>query len=136
MELDLIKESESPLMERKRVSFMIEFGGKCTPNILEFRDAVAAKLKVKSELVSIRHVYQRYGFARAKVIAHIYEKRETLLKLEKMKKAEKKAIEGVKKVAEEKAKVAEEAKKAAEEAKKVEAESKEVAEDGKEASKE
>jgi ribosomal protein S24E len=133
MELDLIKENESPLMERKRVSFMVEFGGKCTPNILEFRDAVAAKLKVKSDLVSIRHVYQRYGFARAKVIAHIYKTRETLVKLEKMKKAEKKEVEAAKKAAEEKVKAAAEAKKAAEEAKKAKVVE---AEDGKEASKE
>lgn len=131
----MIKESASPLMERKRVSFMVEFGGKATPNILEFRDAVAVKLKVKPELVSIRHVYQRYGFARAKVIAHIYETREALLKQEKMKKAEKKAIEAAKKEAEEKAKAEAEAKKAAEEAKKAEAEAKE-AENGKEASEE
>ena len=112
---------------------MVEFGGKSTPNILEFRDAVAAKLKVKSDLVSIRHVYQRYGFARAKVIAHIYQKRESLLRLEKMKKAEKKEVEAAKKAAEEKAKAEAEAKKAAEEAKKAEAVE---AENGKEESKE
>ena len=86
-------------------------------------------MKVKPELVAIKHVYQRYGASKAKVIAHIYQTRKELLHLEKLKKGEKKAIEAAKKEAEEKAKAEAEAKKAAEEAAKAEEEAKMAAEE-------
>lgn len=118
----MLKERDSPLLNRKRVSFMVEYEGKCTPNILEFKDAIASKLKVNKDLVSVRHVYQRFGYSKAKVIAHIYQTRKELMRLEKFKKAEKKAEEKAKLEAEEKAKAEVEAKKAIEEAKKAEEE--------------
>ena len=132
MELSLLETRESPLLNRKRISYMVNFGGGSTPSILDFRDAVAIELKIKKELISIRHVYQRYGFSKAKVIVHVYNTRKDLLNLEKIKKAEKKSVEAEKKAAEEEAKKKAEAAKAkAEEVKakaeaaKVEAESKE-----------
>ncbi len=125
---------------------MVSFEGRGTPNIIEFKDAIASKLKVQKDLVAIRHVYQRFGFSKAKVIAHIYSNKKELMHLEKMKKAERKAIEAAKKEIEEKAKADAEAKKAAEKSAKVEAEAKEApaaeekseekAENGEEASKE
>jgi len=122
MKLDKNKEQEVPLLNRKRVSFIVDFEGGPTPSILQIREAVASLLKVKEDLVAIRHVYQNYGSSKAKVIAHVYETRKELMHLEKMKKGEKKALEAEKKAAEEKAKADADAKKAAEEAKKAEAE--------------
>lgn len=92
---------------------MVTFDGGATPSILEFKDVLASKLKVQKDLVAIRHVYQRYGFPQAKVIAHVYKKREELLRLEKLKKGERRVVEAAKKAAEEKAKADAEAKKAA-----------------------
>ena len=92
---------------------MVTFDGGSTPSILQFKDLVASKLKVNKDLIAIRHVYQRYGFTQAKVIAHVYKKREDLLQLEKLKKGERKAVEAEKKVAEEKAKADAAVKKAA-----------------------
>jgi ribosomal protein S24E len=118
MELEILKEQEVPLLNRKRISLLVDFKGGATPSILDFKEEVASKLKIKNELVSIKHVYQRYGASKAKIIAHIYKTRKELLQLEKLKKAEKKAVEAAKKAAEEKAKAdAEAAKKAAEEKK-------------------
>ncbi len=122
MEIEILKERDVPLLKRKRVTAMVTYDGGATPNILALKDVVASKLKVESDLVAIRHVYQQYGFTQAKVIAHIYTSRDELLKLEKMKKAERKAAEAAKKAAEEKAKADADAKKAAEEAKAAEAE--------------
>ena len=83
---------------------MVSFEGRGTPNILEFKDAIASQLKVNKDLIAIRHIYQRFGFAKAKVIAHIYSDRKELMHLEKLKKAERKAIDAAKKELEEKAK--------------------------------
>ena len=109
---------------------MVDFEGGPTPSILQFKEAIASKLKVDKDLVAIRHVYQRYGSSKAKLIAHVYKDRKELLHLEKMKKGEKKAADKAKKDAEEKAKAEAEAKKAAEEAKE-EAPKEEVKEEAK-----
>ena len=104
MEVEIQKQTEVPLLNRQRVSIMVTYDGGATPSILQFKDIVSSKLKVHKDLVSIRHVYQRYGFPKAKVIAHIYKTREDLLRLEKLKKAERKIAEAAKKVLEEKVK--------------------------------
>ncbi len=139
MEVEILKEKEVSLLERKRVNAMVTFDGGATPSILEFKAVLAKQLNVDPKLIAIRHVYQKYGFTKAKVIAHIYKNRKALLHLEKLKKAERKAEESKKKEAEEKAKAAkekvvEEKPKAAEE--KVVEEKPKESSNGKEASKE
>ena len=113
MEVEIHKQTEVPLLNRQRVSIIVTYDGGATPSILQFKDIVSSKLKVQKDLVAIRHVYQRYGFTQAKVIAHVYKTRQELLRLEKLKKGERKAVEAAKKVAEEKAKADAAAKKAA-----------------------
>ncbi|MFH1972512.1 MAG: hypothetical protein ABIJ18_03490 [archaeon] len=126
MELEITKQRDYPLLKRKRVTAMCEFAGP-TPSIVQFKESFSAKLKVNKDLIAIRHIYQRFGKTKAKVMVHVYENKEDKEKLEKFKKAEKKEIEAIKKKEEEKKKAEEEAKKAA----KVE-ETKEEIKDGKE----
>jgi len=99
MNAEILKQTEAPLLGRQRVSIMVDFEGGATPSILQFKDVIAVKMKVNKELIAIRHVYQQYGFSKAKVIAHIYKKKEDLIKLEKLKKAERKLEEAAKKAA-------------------------------------
>ncbi|MDP3729117.1 MAG: hypothetical protein Q8R18_06740 [bacterium] len=114
MEIEIQKQTEVPLLNRQRVSVMVTYDGGATPSILQFKDLVALKLKVNKDLIAIRHVYQSYGFPKAKVIAHIYKTRDELLRLEKLKKGERKLAEAAKKVVEEKAKAEAATKKGAE----------------------
>lgn len=115
MEIEIQKQTDVPLLNRQRVSVMVTYDGGATPSNLQFKDLIAAKMKLNKDLVAIRHVYQRFGFPKAKVIAHIYKTREELLRLEKLKKGEKKQVEAAKKAAEEKAKADAAAKKEAKE---------------------
>lgn len=102
MNTEIQKQMEVPLLNRQRVTAMVDFDGGSTPSILQFKDLIASKLKINKDLIAIRHVYQQYGLSKAKVIAHIYKTREELMKLEKLKKAERKVIEAAKKAAAEK----------------------------------
>ncbi len=104
MEIEITKQVNAPLLGRQRITGMISFDGGATPSILKLKEVLATKLKVHKDLIAIRHVYQRFGFTQVKVIAHVYKKREELMKLEKLKKAERKLVEAEKKAAEEKAK--------------------------------
>ena len=102
MNIEIQKQVEVPLLNRQRVTIMIDFDGGSTPSILQFKDIIASKMKINKDLIAIRHVYQQYGFSKAKVIVHVYKTREELMKLEKLKKAERKIVEAAKKAAAEK----------------------------------
>lgn len=97
MNVQILKQEESLLLGRQRVSALITFEGGSTPSILDFKKALAVTLKQKEEHVAVRHIYQRFGRAEAKVIAHVYASRSDLEHLEKLKKAERKLLEQQKK---------------------------------------
>jgi len=98
MKLTLIEEKEAPLLMRKRISFEIDNEKNKTPPEAEIKKSVAEKLKVDESTVAIRHVYQKYGTAKSKVIAHVYKNAEELKRIEEIKKkAKKKAKEEKKK---------------------------------------
>jgi ribosomal protein S24E len=81
MNLKLIKEKDFPLLSRKRYTYEMENDGP-TPSTIVLKEAVAKQLKAKSECVAIRHIYTKFGDAKIKIIAHVYDKPENLQKIE------------------------------------------------------
>ncbi len=81
MEINILKERDTPLLSRKRFTLEIIKEGP-TPSRSEIRDAVAVKLKSDKNLTIIKHVYPRYGVQKARVIAHVYEKEADLKRYE------------------------------------------------------
>ncbi len=81
MEIEIIKQKETPLLFRKRITAMVTFTGK-TPSRTQLLKELAKKLKIKENLLIIRHIYTRYGEEKAKLIAHAYEKEDIIAKLE------------------------------------------------------
>lgn len=96
MEIEILKQKDVPLLNRKRVIAKVQFEGSATPSISVFKDLVASTLKVQKDLIAIRHVYTRFGVSIAKVIVHVYQSRDDLLRLEKLKKVERKEQEAAK----------------------------------------
>ncbi len=82
MEMQKLKETEMPLLARKRIKFELEHPGTSTPNKINLKETIANKYKTKPELVAIRHVYTRFGSQKARVIAHIYDDEKVLKYLE------------------------------------------------------
>ena len=82
IQLEILKEKEMPLLERKRITAKLSFTG-ATPRRTELRKDIAKKQKVDEKLVAIRHVFQTFGSPNAKVIAHIYKDFKALCWLEK-----------------------------------------------------
>jgi small subunit ribosomal protein S24e len=116
MELEVKSKKETPLLSRTRVNASITYKG-ATPSLLDVKQKITSALKVKDNLVAVRHVYTKFGAEKAKVIAHVYEKHDDLMKMEDKKTLLKnkyvKTEEELKKEAEEKAKAEEAAKAAA-----------------------
>ena len=80
-DVEILKKKETPLLSRERVSVMVHYEGS-TPSRLELRDVIAKKIAADPELTVVRHIYQRYGSPKAKVISHVYSNKESLAALE------------------------------------------------------
>src|SRR3990167_7439527 len=93
MEIEIQKQIEVPLLNRQRVSVMVTYDGGATPSILQFKDIIASQFKIQKDLIYIRHVDSTYGFVTANILVHIYKTREELLRLEKLKKVERKQVD-------------------------------------------
>jgi small subunit ribosomal protein S24e len=61
MEVKLVSTKENPLLKRKEVEFMIEQDIEKTPERLEVKKAIAAKLKVNEEMVFVKKMQTRTG---------------------------------------------------------------------------
>ncbi|RME55437.1 hypothetical protein D6777_00525 [Candidatus Woesearchaeota archaeon] len=78
MKMEVLKEKDVTLMDRRRVTLLVDFEGKATPSSASLRKDVASFLKTKPNLISIRHIYQKFGDAKAKVIVHVYKSEDKL----------------------------------------------------------
>ena len=73
MDLQIIKETEIPLLSRKRVTLEYSSQNNKTPVRKQLVKDIAKKLKAKEDTVAIRHIYTKFGNSISKVIAHIYK---------------------------------------------------------------
>ncbi|MBN2458194.1 hypothetical protein JXB31_03635 [Candidatus Woesearchaeota archaeon] len=96
MEIEILKEKETPLLSRRRITAMATYEG-ATPSRIKFLQAVSKELKADTKLISIRHIYTRFGSTRAKLIIHQYMDRESFEKLESKNTAKKHEIKEEKK---------------------------------------
>jgi len=90
MKFNLLKEKEMGLLNRKRVTFLAEFPESGTPSNDAIIAEISKKLKVDEEVITIQHIYQKFGKREAKIISHIYKSKEDKEKIEKINKKPKK----------------------------------------------
>ena len=81
MNIDIVKEKETPLLGRKRFTMWADYQGS-TPSRVKFCNEIANKLKVSKNLVVIRHIYTRFGEQRSKLLIHVYDDEKTMIELE------------------------------------------------------
>ncbi|MDO8643178.1 MAG: hypothetical protein Q7R76_06405 [Candidatus Woesearchaeota archaeon] len=92
MDVTILKERETPLLARKRVTLEATYDA-ATPSRVDLTKAVAKKVGADEKLVSVRHIYTRFGKRKARIIAHIYADEKDLKLLEGKPKGTKKAAE-------------------------------------------
>jgi small subunit ribosomal protein S24e len=81
MEIEILKQKKLPLLSRERVTGFAHFEG-ATPSRLKIRQALAKKINKKEDGVVVRHLYQRFGENKAKIIAHVYNDTAMMQQLE------------------------------------------------------
>jgi small subunit ribosomal protein S24e len=80
--MKVLSEKEMPLLARKRIKFEVLHPETSTPKKENLKADVAKQYNVAPELVSIRHVYGKFGRQKSKIIAHIYKDEKTMKFLE------------------------------------------------------
>lgn len=88
--MKILKEHNSDLLHRRRITVEIEHLGGCTPKKEDLKIKIAEKFKADVGLVSIRHIYTKYGVGMSKAIAHIYSDKKDFDYFEKKKEKKKK----------------------------------------------
>lgn len=73
MNIEILKEKEIPLLERKRVNVKVSLESGKTPSRNDLVTELAKKFKTKEDNIIIKHIYTRYGQNASKVIIHIYK---------------------------------------------------------------
>ena len=84
-----LNEVNSPLLNRKQVSFETEHFQKSTPKKRDLAKQIAAELKVAEEVINIKRITTPFGSTKSKIIADIYKTKEDLKKYAKIGKKEK-----------------------------------------------
>lgn len=82
MEVEINKETEKPLLERKEVEAMVLFNT-ATPSRAELKKELSKRLKTEESLVAIKKISTAYGGGKAKVLVHVYKDPKQLLLLER-----------------------------------------------------
>lgn len=91
MDIEVQKQTKVPLLSRERVTGYAHFDA-VTPSRTDIKKALASKIKAAEDKVVIRHIYQKYGARKAKVIAHVYSDEKSMKALEPQKLLEKNGL--------------------------------------------
>jgi ribosomal protein S24E len=101
--MKITKKTKTPLLSRIDVVAEINHPEKRTPSREEIKEELSKELKADKKLILVDHIYTNYGDNKSEIIAYIYDSKETMEKIGKVK------VEEAPKV-EEKTEVKEEAK--------------------------
>lgn len=82
MNIEIMKEKEVPLLERKRIVLRYSSQEGKTPARKTVAKEVAKMIKANENQVAIRHIYPQFGVTSSKIIAHVYKDFQTMEKYE------------------------------------------------------
>lgn len=85
MEVKIVRKTENKLLHRVELAGNINFTG-ATPSHKELEEELSKLLKVKPEVIMIKHVYTNFGSQTARFEAFIYDSVEKLVSIERKEK--------------------------------------------------
>ena len=78
MEMQILKEKDAHLLDRKEVTLKVNFFNVTTPSNSALESEVVRKLKADPSLVVIKSMRQKFGAGEAEVTAYIYKSLDRL----------------------------------------------------------
>jgi len=73
MEMQILKEKDAHLLDRKEVTLKVNYFNVTTPSNSALESEVVRKLKVDPSLVVIKSIRQKFGAGEAEVTAYVYK---------------------------------------------------------------
>lgn len=89
MEFKILSRRNSPLLNRERINIEASFPGEATPKKDSMKSSIAGFLKADENLMSVRHIYTRFGDNTAKVVVNLYSDVEGIKRFETKKEKKK-----------------------------------------------
>ena len=81
MEITITTKNENALLGRTEIKGIISFTG-ATPPYPQIQQSLAAQLKIKDDVIVIKHVLTQFGATKANLDVYIYQNVEQLKKIE------------------------------------------------------
>ena len=81
-DFEIKEDVKNPLLKRRELNIIINHSGTGTPKRLEVRNKIASKLNEDLDKVYVIKVVELPDHNSCKVLAHIYDNKETALKIE------------------------------------------------------
>ncbi len=78
MEINIIKKTENPLLDRIEIDFECVYQGESTPKVLDVKSKLVAMLDADKNLLVVDKVKPHFGEGKAKGYAKIYGTKESL----------------------------------------------------------
>lgn len=78
MEINIIKKTENPLLDRTEIDFECVYQGESTPKVLDVKSKLVAMLDADKNLLVVDKVKPHFGEGKAKGYAKIYGTEESL----------------------------------------------------------
>lgn len=76
--MKILEEKEDKLLNRKRLTILVEHTQKPTPKKEDLKHQVAELLKIDKDLIVLKHIYSDYGSGRSKIIVNVYKDKESI----------------------------------------------------------
>jgi len=84
MELKILNKEHQPLLSRTKIESEILFE-KSTPSGADVKTSLAKNIGKDEGLLVIKGIYTLYGMRKAKVLSYVYDNKESIKKIEKVK---------------------------------------------------
>ena len=91
MKLEVLKEKSKKLLSSKEILLKLDFD-QVTPKEEDVKKEIATHLKLNPEILKVYRIKQGFGQRSAKVLAYVYENKDSMAKVEIRKKKVKKEV--------------------------------------------
>jgi len=82
MEVRIVDRKENRLLDREELYVIIDHKGEATPKREDLRKKIAAMVGKSEDLVIVYKILSMYGVQKSKAIVHVYNNKDTILKVE------------------------------------------------------
>jgi len=82
MDVKIVERRENKLLDREELYVIIDHKGEATPKREDLRKKIAAMTGKSEDLVVVSKILSMYGMQKSRALIHVYNSKDTLLKVE------------------------------------------------------